>query len=108
MQSWSLLGLAIVFEVFGTVCLKLSDGLTRALPTLGIVVFYLLSFAALSIAVKRIDISVAYAVWAGLGTVLITVIGALAFNEPMTSLRLVCIGLIIVGAVGLNLTGTAH
>lgn len=107
MQSWLLLGLAIILEVLGTVCLKRSDGLSHLVPTAGIVVFYLLSFAALGFAIKRIDISVAYAVWAGLGIVLITAIGAFAFNEPLGWLRMVCIGLIIVGVVGLNLSATS-
>lgn len=108
MQSWLLLGLAIVLEVAGTTCLKLSDGLRNALPTAGLVVFYLASFAALSLAVKRMDISVAYAVWAGLGTVLITVVGVYAFDEPFNWLRAVCIGLIIVGVIGLNLSGASR
>ncbi len=108
MQSWLLLGLAIVLEVAGTTCMKLSEGLTRVGPVIGIVVFYLLSFAALSIAIKRIDMSVAYAVWAGLGIVLITAIGVLFFREPVTGLRLVCIGLILIGVIGLNLGTASH
>ncbi len=108
MQSWLLLGVAIVLEVAGTTCMKLSDGLTRVGPVIGIVVFYLLSFAALSIAIKRIDMSVAYAVWAGLGIALITAIGVLFFREPMTWLRLFCIGLILVGVIGLNLGTASH
>lgn len=107
-MSWVLLGLAIVLEVAGTACLKLSEGFTQVLPTAGTVVFYLMSFFLLSIVVKSIDLSVAYAVWAGLGIVLITFVGVAAFNEPLTWLRLSCIALIIVGVVGLNLSGTPH
>lgn len=108
MQSWLLLGLAIVLEVAGTVCLKLSDGLSNVWATAGIVVFYILSFIPLAYAVKQIDVSVAYAVWAGLGIVLITAIGVISFDEPLTWLRVACIALIILGVVGLNLTGTSH
>lgn len=108
MQSWLLLALAIVLEVAGTTCMKLSDGFTQVMPAIGVVVFYLSSTVVLAVAVKHIDISVAYAVWAGLGIVLITIIGMYSFNEPMTWLRVSCIGLIIVGVVGLNLSGTAH
>lgn len=108
MQSWLLLGLAIVLEVVGTVCMKLSDGFTQMWPALGVVVFYLASTIVLAVVVKTIDISIAYAVWAGLGIVLITIIGVFTFNEPLTWLRVTCIGLIIVGVVGLNLSGTAH
>lgn len=108
MQSWLLLGLAIVLEVAGTACIKLSDGFTQVLPAAGVVVFYLSSTVFLAVAVKHIDVSVAYAVWAGLGIVLITVIGVFSFNEPLTWLRVTCIGLIVVGVVGLNLSGTPH
>lgn len=107
-MSWLLLGLAIALEVAGTVCLKLSQGFTQLLPTVGTMLFYVASFFLLSIVVKTIDITVAYAVWAGLGIVLITVIGVAAFNEPLTWLRVSCIGLIIIGVVGLNLSDTPH
>lgn len=108
MLSWSLLALAIVLEVIGTVCMKLSDGFTQVVPAAGVVVFYLASTVILAVVVKYIDISIAYAVWAGLGIVLITLIGVAAFDEPLTWLRVSCIGLIIVGVVGLNLSGTSH
>lgn len=108
MNSWLLLGLAIVLEVIGTVCMKLSDGFTQVLPAAGVVVFYLASTVLLAVVVKYIDISIAYAVWAGLGIVLITIIGFFGFNEPLSWLRVACIGLIVVGVVGLNLSGTPH
>jgi small multidrug resistance pump len=104
MSSWILLTLAILFEVAGTTCMKLSDGLTRLWPVVGIVVFYLTSIAGLALALKRLDVSVAYAVWAGLGIVLITLVGIFFFNEPMTPLRAVCITLILLGVIGLNLS----
>lgn len=108
MQSWLLLGAAIVLEVIGTVCMKLSDGFTLWLPAAGVVVFYLASTIMLAIVVKTIDVGVAYAVWAGLGIVLITVIGVFTFGEPLTWLRVLCMGLIIAGVVGLNISGAAH
>lgn len=108
MQSWMLLGLAIVLEVAGTVCMKLSDGFTQWLPATGVVVFYLASTIVLAVVVKTIDISIAYAVWAGLGIVLITIIGVFTFDEALTWLRVVCIGLIIVGVIGLNMSGSPH
>jgi len=88
--------------------MKLSDGLTRLWPVIGIFIFYTLSFAALSLVVKRMDISVAYAVWAGLGTALIVIVGVFSFNEPVTWLRIACVGLIIAGVIGLNLSGASH
>lgn len=103
MQGWGLLAIAILLEVAGTTCMKLSDGFTRLWPSLGIVVFYLASFACLVLALKRIDMSVAYAVWAGLGIVLITFIGVGFFGEAMTLWRAGCIALVLLGVIGLNL-----
>ena len=87
MQSWLILMVAIVLEVAGTMAMKLSDGFTRLLPSVLLVVFYLLSLAALTVALKRIDVSVAYAIWAGVGTVLVAVVGVLWFREPVSLLK---------------------
>ncbi|MFP4561076.1 MAG: DMT family transporter [Thiohalorhabdus sp.] len=103
MQGWSFLVAAIVLEVAGTTCLKLSDGLTRLIPTLLMLVLYGVSLVCLAMAVKRIEIGVAYAVWAGMGTALIAVIGFVFFREVVTPLKIVSIGLIILGVLGLNL-----
>ena len=67
-----------------------------------------LSFGMLTLALKPIDVSVAYAVWSGVGTALIATIGVLWFNEPMTALKLISLALIIGGVVGLNLSGGPH
>lgn len=82
--------------------MKLSAGFTRALPSFLIFVFYALSFTALTLALKRLDLSLAYAIWAGVGTVLIAVIGFVYFGEQITLFKLACITLIVVGVVGLN------
>lgn len=105
--SWSLLLFAILFEVSGTTCMKLSDGFSKLWPSVGVVVFYLLSLAALTLVLKKIDVSVAYAIWSGLGTALIACIGFFYFKEPATALKMVSIALIIAGVVGLNISG-AH
>lgn len=103
MQNWFILAGAIVAEVIGTTCLKMSVGLTRPGPIAGMVVFYGVSFAGLALALRSIDMSVAYAIWSGLGVALITLVGVLAFDEPFTAWRLVCIVLILLGVIGLNL-----
>lgn len=103
MEGWLILLAAIVLEVAGTTCMKLADGFSRPLPAALMFAFYAASFVSLTIAVKRIDLGVAYAVWAGLGTALIAAIGMLYFREAVTATRLASIGLIIVGVVGLNL-----
>jgi small multidrug resistance pump len=88
--------------------MKLSQGFTKLLPSVLLFVFYGLSFIALTLCIKRIDVSIAYAVWAGLGTALIAVIGMTYFKEPISALKLVCLALIILGAVGLNLSSHQH
>ena len=103
-MPWILLFCAIAAEVVATSALKFSDGLTRLVPVLVVGAGYLLSFSLLAIAVKSLEISVAYAIWSGLGTAAICVIGLLAFNEPITALKGFGILLIIAGVVTLNLT----
>jgi small multidrug resistance pump len=104
-QSWLYLAGAIILEIAGTTSMKLSEGLTRLVPSILIFVFYVLSFLTLTMALKKIDVSVAYAIWAGVGTALIALIGVTHFKEPLTLIKTVSIGLIIIGVVGLNLSG---
>ncbi len=93
---------AILLEVGGTTCMKLSAGFSKLVPSALIFVFYGLSFAALTLALKKIDVSIAYAIWSGVGTALISVIGLVLFGEAMTPLKTISIILIIAGVVGLN------
>ena len=107
-MTWLFLILAILLEVSGTTCMKLSQGFTKTVPSILLFVFYTLSFAMLTLALKKLDVSVAYAVWSGMGTALIATIGVLWFKEPVTALKLISLGLIIIGVVGLNLGGGAR
>ncbi|HEY49923.1 MAG TPA: multidrug efflux SMR transporter [Dehalococcoidia bacterium] len=102
---WFYLALAIMLEVCGTTCMKLSDGFSKLTPSVLMFVFYGLSFAAFVYALKRIDVSVAYAIWAGLGVMLIAIIGILYFKEPVSALKIVSIVLIIGGVAGLRYSG---
>ena len=108
MQSWLYLAGAIALEIAGTISMKLSEGFTRLVPSILIFVFYVLSFFALTMALKKIDLSIAYAIWAGVGTALIVLIGVAHFKEPLTLIKMVSIGLIIIGVVGLSLNGTGN
>ena len=108
-MAWLQLALAILLEVAGTTSMKLSSGFERLIPSVMMFVFYLLSFVVFTYALKRIEVSIAYAVWSGVGTVLITVVGAYLFKEPLGWVKLVSIFLIVTGVVGLRLssgTGT--
>jgi len=97
-----------VAAVGGTTCLKLSYGFSRLVPSLGVVVLYSLAFVLLAAVLKSIDMSVAYAIWSGVGTALVAAIGILIFGEPLSAARLVSLGFIILGVVGLQLTGAVH
>jgi len=100
--------IAIIFEVAGTTCMKLSYGFTKAVPSILMIILYLLSLGSLTLALKKMDVSVAYAIWAGIGTALIVTVGILWFKEPVNALKIISIGLIIIGVIGLNLSGGAH
>jgi len=108
MTTWVLLLLAIFCEVSGTTFMKLSDGFQKTAPSVLMFLFYALSFVGLALAIRRIDIGVAYAIWSGLGTALIAVIGVLYFSEPVNALKIVSTGLIILGVMGLHLSGFSH
>lgn len=103
-MSWLYLILAILLEVSGTTCLKLSQGFTKTLPSVLLFIFYGFSFTSFSLALKKIDISVAYAVWSGLGTTLITIVGITWFREPLNFLKIISIGLVVLGVIGLRLS----
>ena len=96
--------LAIVAEVAGTTSIKLSEGFTRLLPSVAIFVFYGLSLGMLSLALKEVDLSFAYALWSGIGIALIATVGILWFREPMGALKMVSLGLIVIGVAGLHLS----
>lgn len=108
MQYWIYLACAILLEVAGTTSMKLSEGFTKLVPSVLLFVFYAASLVALAFALKKIDFSVAYAIWSGVGTALIATLGILCFRESTTALKLISVGLIIVGVVGLNLNGAEH
>ena len=107
-MNWLYLVLAIIFEVAGTTSMKLSQGFTKVLPSVLMFIAYGLSLSALTLALKTIDIGVAYAVWSGLGTALIATVGVLWMREPLTALKVVSILLIIIGVIGLNSSGDVH
>lgn len=103
MSVWFLLSLAIVSEVIGTSALKLSDGFTKPWPSLVVLVGYGLAFYLLSLTLKQIPVGVAYAIWAGAGIALITLIGWVVFKQALDLAGLLGISLIISGVVVLQL-----
>jgi len=103
MSGWIYLITAILLEVTGTTFMKISNGFSRLLPSCLMVFFYILSFSSLTMALKAMDVSTAYAIWSGVGTALVAMIGFWYFHETVTMLKLICIMLIIAGVVGLQM-----
>lgn len=99
------LALAIIFEVIGTTALKLSEGFTKLVPSIVVVIGYGLSFFVLSQALKKLDVGMVYATWSAVGTALIATIGILWFKEPLNMLKVVSLALVILGVIGLNASG---
>lgn len=97
------LTLAIVFEVGWAMGIKLSEGFTRPWVLAATLVSYALSLVFLMLAVRKMEIGVAYAVWAGTGAAVIALLGIALFKEPAGTLKLASLGLVIAGLVGLNL-----
>lgn len=103
MQSWLFLALAIIAEVVGTSALKSSEGFTRLGPTSVVVIGYVVAFYFLALAIKVIPVGIAYAVWAGLGIVLISLIGWLVFQQKLDAPAVLGMGLILSGVLVINL-----
>lgn len=97
-----LLSAAILAEVFGTSFLKSSEGFTRLLPSLAVIVGYAVAFYCLSLALREIPVGIAYAIWAGAGVALIAVIGWLFLGQSLDAAAVAGIGLIVAGVVVLN------
>jgi len=104
-MHWLLLALAIALEVAGTTAMKYSNGLSNLIPSLLMSLFYVLSIVALAFALKKIELSIAYAIWAGMGTALIAMLGIFYFQESVSAMKVISILLIFAGVVGLNLAG---
>jgi small multidrug resistance pump len=104
--SWLILFFAIVFEVAGTLTLKFTEGMTRLWPTVLMFAFYLVSLFGLSVAVSKIPVGTAYAVWSGVGTLMVALLGVFWLKEEVTVLRSVSMMLIVIGVAGLYLTGS--
>ena len=107
MSAWILLALAIALEVTGTFLLKLSHGFEKWHWGVLAIISFTGCFWVMAPAIKVIPVGVAYALWAGIGIMAITLIGFLVFDEHLKSIQLACIGLIAVGAIGLRVTTTA-
>jgi small multidrug resistance pump len=105
-NSYIYLILAIVSELFGTSMLKASEGFTKLLPGIGVIVGFGFAFFFLSMSLKTIPLSIAYAIWSGIGTAATVMIGILVWKEKINLPTIIGVLLIIIGVVILNISGS--
>ena len=104
-MNWLYLTLAILSEVVGTMLIRVSNGFTKLVPTVGLILFYVLSYFFFNLSLKKIELGTAYAIWSGLGTALLAGVGIVFFREQLSLERVVAIVLIIAGVCILNFAG---
>lgn len=103
-MKWLLLAIGIIAELMGSTCMKMSDGFTKLYPSILTFVFWAIGIAIFMFALKKFDLSFAYAIWAGLGIFGVSIIGIMYFKEPYNILKIVSLLVIVVGVIGLNLS----
>lgn len=103
-MAWLLLFVAILLELTGTTCMKLSNGLTRPWWTVAMILCYASCSGCMAFAAKKIDLSIVYGVWCGVGIAVISVIGVLVFKETMTPMKISGLILVLLGTVLLKLS----
>ena len=109
MNPWILLAISICLEIVATNLLKVSDGFTKPLPTVGALAFYGCSFYFVSIIFRTLSVGLVYAIWSGAGIVLTAIVAYFAFGQKIDTAGLIGIGLIICGVLVINLfSQTAH
>jgi len=102
-MPWLVLVLAGLFEIGWAIGLKYTDGFTKLWPTVGTVASMIVSLGLLGVAMKSLPVGTAYAVWAGVGAVGTAILGIVLMGEPANAGRMVSLGLIVAGIVGLKL-----
>ena len=101
-MKWIYLAVAILAEIVATSALKSSDGFTRLLPSVVTVFGYVVAFYFLSLTLREVPVGIAYAIWSGVGIVLISIVGALVFKQHLDAPAMIGMGLIIAGVVVMN------
>lgn len=101
-KGYLALSVAIISEIIGTTMLKMSEGFTQLLPSIGVVIGFIIAFYSLSISLRDLPLSLAYAIWSGVGTVLTAIVGIVVWGDPYSILTFAGIVLIVGGVVLLN------
>jgi quaternary ammonium compound-resistance protein SugE len=106
-MAWVVLVVAGLFETAFAVLLKLSDGMSRPLPTAGFAASALISFGLLTLALRDLEVGPAYAVWTGIGASGTALVGMILLGDTVSAAKLVSISLVLAGVIGLNLSGVS-
>lgn len=101
-KGYLALSIAIISEIIGTTMLKMSEGFTQLIPSIGVVIGFIIAFYSLSISLRDLPLSLAYAIWSGVGTVLTAIVGIVVWGDPYSILTFAGIVLIVGGVVLLN------
>lgn len=104
-MAWLFLAIAIGAEITATTALKYSNGFAKMGPTIIVIAGYSIAFFMLGQALKTMDVGIAYAIWAGLGTAIVAVIGIVLLGEPISAMKVLGIAMVIGGVVALNIGG---
>lgn len=105
-MQWIFLFLAGILEMGWAIGLKFSDGFTRIVPSIFTILGMIFSFYFLSLSLKNLPLGTAYAIWTGIGTVGTVILGIIIFKEPISAARLICIGFILTGIIGLKIVSS--
>ncbi len=105
-MAWAYLVVAGLFEVGWAIGLKYTEGFTRLVPSVLTLLCMVVSILLLGLALKTLPVGTGYAIWTGIGTVGTAILGIYLMGEPATAMRLVCIGLIVAGILGLKLASS--
>lgn len=104
-MSWFVLFVAGLFEVAWAIGLKYTEGFSRLWPSVGTLAAMAISVGLLGVAMRDLPVGTAYAVWTGIGAVGTVLLGMALFGDPVNAARLLCVGLIVAGILGLKLSG---
>ncbi|HYH03655.1 MAG TPA: quaternary ammonium compound efflux SMR transporter SugE [Bacillota bacterium] len=105
-MKWILLFIAGLCEIWWAIGLKYTHGFTKVVPSIITVIGMIASFYFLGLALKMLPLGTAYAIWTGIGTIGTVVLGVILFKEPVDPVRVICIGLILSGIIGLKLVSS--
>jgi len=107
-MEWILLSIAIAAEIFGTLSLKASDGLSKLMPSLGVLIGYATAFTLMAMSLKKLDVGITYAIWSGVGIIGAAIGGVVFFDQHLSRMTMIGMAIIITGVVVMNLGGASH